>query len=129
MNSVETIEFEKLNLYFIDISNADTNNACRLLEEIETVAVPSHKLIGVIVKAESLFVTPKMRQTGKKLTIALENTNRYIGATMYGVNSFVQLVAKLANPKAQFGKTKEECIQLIQEMLEGKRPNHLPHKQ
>jgi predicted RND superfamily exporter protein len=126
MPKLNTKTTEHFDVYLLTLTNSSEEDVTSLFQEVEKRASESTKLFGLILYAETLFVTPKMRQIGKRMEQNLTDTGRHIGGAIYGVNSFVKLVAKLANPKIQFGSTEEECYQILKEMFNGERTNHLP---
>ena len=123
---IEKITLTGFLLFIIDLRDLSEDEIIFLFNESTRMAHATGQIYGTIYNTEFGVPTPKIRQLGKKLSIESEKTGRYIGSAIYGVNVFIKMVAKLSNDKVQFGDDKNDCIRLLHEMYEGKKPNHLP---
>ncbi len=123
---IEKIEFQNFTLYLMDFQGLAEDEILSLLQSSTDLAHKANRTYGTIYCTKEGIPTPKIRQLGKKLSIESEKTGLYIGSAIYGVNVFIKMVAKLSNDKIQFGDSKKDCIKILHEMYEGKRPNHLP---
>ena len=125
-DKIEKINHPEYNIYIIDFKGLGEEVILELFKKSTELAHKDNRTYGTIYCTEGGVATPKIRQLGKKLSIDSEKTGLYIGSVVYGVNTFIKMVAKLSNKKVQFGKNKEDCIKILHEMFLRKRPNHLP---
>jgi len=122
---IEKIEKPGFLLFVVDLRDLDEEEILYLFKESTRMAHEMGQTYGTIYNTEQGIPTPKIRQLGKRLTEESEKKGFYIGSAIYGVNVFIEMVARLASKKVQFGKDKEDCIKILTEMFEGERPNYL----
>ena len=124
-DKIELIESPDLIIVICDLTNQTENEILGQFERSREICLTSKKYFGTIFYARGVQATPKLRQKAKINSLKNQELDEHIGVVVYGINEFLRRVAKLVTSKVRFGKSKEECIQILQEMHEKKLNNKL----
>lgn len=118
---IHTIHKNGYDIFITDLSEASEEEVCNTFDKVKEKGVESKIPFGVINKTDRLMATPKMRQKGASVSKRLTETGNLIGMSIYGFNSFLTYVAKMAFREIQFGSTEEECIEILNRLYKKKK--------
>ena len=117
---VEVIQKESFVIFHVEISNLADSEIIQLYDDIVLKGQETDQLFGVAIGVKSVMATPAIRQKATLVEKESQETGRFLGAILYGVNSIVKIVASFAAPHVRFAKNKEGAIKKLVHSFENK---------